>query len=61
MAFESGVVPENWKSAVTVSLYKGKGEKTECKNYISIRLLSVVKKKKKGRACRLNLHSKEDR
>ena len=25
VAFESGVVPEDWRSAVTVPLYKGKG------------------------------------
>ena len=30
MAFESGVVPEDWRSAMTVPLYKGKGERTEC-------------------------------
>ena len=29
MAFESGVVPEDWKFAVSVPLYKGKGERTE--------------------------------
>ena len=44
MAFDNGVVPEDWKSAVIVSLYKGKGERTECKNYEGIRLLSVVGK-----------------
>ena len=33
MIFESGGVPEDWKSAVIVPLYKGKGERTECKNY----------------------------
>ena len=27
MTFESGVVPENWRSAVIVQLYKGKGER----------------------------------
>ena len=27
MVFESGVVPEDWKSAVIVLLYKGKGER----------------------------------
>ena len=32
MAFESSVVSEEWKSAVIVPLYKGKGERTECKN-----------------------------
>ena len=42
MVFESGVVPEYWRSAVIVSLYMGKGERTECKNYRGINLLSVV-------------------
>ena len=32
MAFKSGGVPEDWKSAVIVSMYKGKGERTECWN-----------------------------
>ena len=38
MPFESGVVSEYWRSAVTVSLYKDKGERTECKNYRGISL-----------------------
>ena len=42
MAFESGVVTEDWRSAVIIPLYKGKEEKTECKNYKGINLLSVV-------------------
>ena len=29
MVFESGVVPEDWGSAVIVSLYKDKGERTD--------------------------------
>ena len=33
IAFESGVVPDNWRFAVIVLLYKGKGERTECKIY----------------------------
>ena len=33
MAFESDVVPEDWRSAGIVPMYKGKGEKSECKNY----------------------------
>ena len=33
MAFECGVVPRDWRYAVIVPLYKGKGERTECKNY----------------------------
>ena len=44
MAFESVVVPEEWRSAVIVSLYKGKGERTECWNYRGISMLSVVGK-----------------
>ena len=33
MAFESAVVPEDWRSGVTVPLYKSKGERSQCKNY----------------------------
>ena len=40
----SGVVPEDWRSAVIVPLYKDKVKMTECKNYRSISLLSVVGK-----------------
>ena len=29
MAFESGVVTADWRSAVIVPLYKGKGERNE--------------------------------
>ena len=43
MAFESGVMLEDWRLAVIVPLYKGKGERTEYKNYKGISLLSVVK------------------
>ena len=38
--FENGVVPEDWRSAVTFPLYKGKGERTEWKNYRGISQLS---------------------
>ena len=45
MAFESGVVlPEDWRSVMIFKLYKGKGERTECKRYRCIRLLSMVGK-----------------
>ena len=44
MNFKSSVVPEDWRSAVIVSLRKGKGERTECRNYRSISLLSVIGK-----------------
>ena len=44
MVFESVVVMENWRFAVIVPLYKGKGERTECSNYRGISLLNVVRK-----------------
>ena len=43
MVFESGVVLEDWRSAMIVPLYKGKGETTDCSNYRGISL-SVVGK-----------------
>ena len=36
--------PEDWRAAVIIPLYKGKRERTECKNYRGISLLSVVGK-----------------
>ena len=44
MAFNIGVVPEDWRSAMINPLYKGKGERTECSNYRGITLLTVVRK-----------------
>ena len=44
MSFESGVVPDDWRSAVIVPLYEGKGERTECKNYRGISFFSVIGK-----------------
>ena len=44
MAFESGVVSEEWKSAVIVPMNKNKGERIECKNYRCTSLLRVVGK-----------------
>ena len=43
MAFESGVVPEDLRSAVIVPLYNGKGEMIKCKNYRAISLAWLVK------------------
>ena len=37
-------MPEDWRFAVIVPLYNGKGERTKCKNYIGISLLGVVGK-----------------
>ena len=44
MGFESGGVPEDWRSVVIVSLYKSKEERTECSNYRGISLIIVVGK-----------------
>ena len=44
MVFESGAVPEDWRPAVIIPLYKGKGERTECSNCRGISLLSGVGK-----------------
>ena len=33
-------MPEDWRFAVTVPVYKGKGKRTECKNHKGISLLS---------------------
>ena len=37
-------MPGDWRSAVVVSPYKGKGDITECENYRGISLLNVVGK-----------------
>ena len=44
MGFESGVVPEDWRSTVIVPLYKAKRERTECRRYRGISLLNMVGK-----------------
>ena len=38
MNFASGVLSGDWGSAMIVPLYKGKGERTDCKNYRCINL-----------------------
>ena len=43
MAFENGVVPEDWRSDVIGTLYNGKEERNECNNYRCLKL-SVVGK-----------------
>ena len=44
MAFDSGVLSEDFRSAVIVRLYKGKEEMTECKNLRGASLISVAGK-----------------
>ena len=41
---ESGIMLEDWKSAVIVPLYRAKGKRTECKNYRGISFLGMVGK-----------------
>ena len=41
MVFERGVVPEEWRNTVIIPLYKGKGERTECKNYRGVSLCYI--------------------
>ena len=38
MAFQNDVVDKDWRSAMTVSLYKVKWKRTECENYGGIGL-----------------------
>ncbi len=41
LAWEQSKVPEYWRKAIIVPLYKGKGNREECNNYKGISLLSV--------------------
>ncbi len=41
LVWEQSKVPEGWRKAIIVPLYKGKGNKDECNNYRGISLLSV--------------------
>ena len=38
---ESGVVPEDWKAACIVPVYKGKGDRRYCVNYRGISILRI--------------------
>ena len=42
--WEKGTLPQDLRDAVIVSLYKNKGEKTDCSNYQGITLLSIAGK-----------------
>ncbi|CAH1276013.1 Hypp9384 [Branchiostoma lanceolatum] len=42
--WEKGVVPQDLRDAVIVSLYKNKGEKSDCSNYRGVTLLSIAGK-----------------
>ncbi len=40
-AWKKGEVPDDWKKAIIVPLYKGKGRRSECSSYRGISLLSI--------------------
>ncbi len=40
-AWKKGEMPDDWKKAIIVPLYKGKGGRSECSSYRGISLLSV--------------------
>ncbi len=44
LAWEQSKVPEDWRKAIIVPLYKGKGKRKECNNYMGISLVSVAGK-----------------
>ena len=44
LSFDMGVVPMDWRGACIVPLYKGKGDKCECRNSRGTSLSSVVVK-----------------
>ncbi len=41
LAWKQSKVPEDWRKAIVVPLYKGKGNREECNNYKDTNLLSV--------------------
>ncbi len=41
LAWKKGKVPDDWKKAIIVPLYKGKGSRSECSSYRGISFLSV--------------------
>ena len=44
LCWEEGEVPGDLRGAVIVSLYKNKGEKSDCSNYRGVTLLSIAVK-----------------
>ena len=41
LAWEKGIVPDDWIKAIIVPIYKGKGDRKECGSYRGISLLSI--------------------
>ena len=44
LCWEEGAVPQDMRDATIVTLYKNKGDRSDCNNYMGISLLSIVGK-----------------
>ena len=40
-AWNTGIIPTDWKRGLVVPLWKGKGDRLDCNNYRGVTLLSV--------------------
>ena len=40
-AWNTGIIPTDWKRGLVVPLWKGKGDRQDCNNYRGVTLLSV--------------------
>ena len=43
-AWNTGIIPTDWKRGLVVPLWKGKGDRQDCNNYRGVSLLSVLGK-----------------
>ncbi len=43
-AWNTGIIPTDWKRGLVVPLWKGKGDRQDCNNYRGVTLLSVLGK-----------------
>ena len=43
-AWDTGIIPIDWKRGLVVPLWKGKGDRQDCNNYRVVTLLSVLGK-----------------
>ena len=43
-AWNTGIIPTDWKRGLVVPLWKGKGDLQDCNNYRGVMLLSVAGK-----------------
>ena len=43
-AWNTGIIPTDWKRGLVVPLWKGKGDRQDCNNFGGVTLLSVLGK-----------------